>query len=561
MSSAWARVIREVVRTPAFREIIRLNLMDIEPQAARETVRTLLAEDAELSLGLAASSPQAINYMVEALLELGRQVRRYPTKMREEYLGQVLDEIDQDRLQEIPRVWMPLLLPLLPGLIHAKASALRNLAEAWNELAPEEREEQLRQALSSLDGEAWGRAITAMADGLARLRAEQPDLINHARPAVEAAVRATDFGKLREGVTALADFGADLAESAIEPALKNPVVMSNLVFTFAPLLNAWIRVLADLLNGVELPPEITASGLFNLMTDVDKKELGRLVNGATRLVNELHEGNLILGREEPRFRSVFTDFSEALLNGVDQKQAARAAVALSEDLEVVAAVIAELLHQDPELLTLTASVEVAIYNAMVRSVAQFLQQAIRISDDTLRRVSEEVENNVDVKEVARAFNLALVLSNRCAEVNPELVRKWFEIMVSNVDREKLAKIMAKTGGDLLWAVRENAELQKAWAPEEVGQRINRMLARFNERMTAQEGAGEYLKRLFAAVDAKELELAVRNLLDGLLNALLATTSRGMAVIRPMFSAGWRVVRFLLGALKQKVLGRKQEESK
>ena len=68
---AGARVLREVIRTPAFLEIIKTNITGFEPEDARALVRTFLREDANLSLSLIGTSPVVINYIVEAILEMG----------------------------------------------------------------------------------------------------------------------------------------------------------------------------------------------------------------------------------------------------------------------------------------------------------------------------------------------------------------------------------------------------------------------------------------------------------------------------------------------------------
>jgi len=54
-----ARVLRELVRTPAFRELVKLNLAETDPERARELVRTLLWEDPNLSLSAAGVTPDA----------------------------------------------------------------------------------------------------------------------------------------------------------------------------------------------------------------------------------------------------------------------------------------------------------------------------------------------------------------------------------------------------------------------------------------------------------------------------------------------------------------------
>ncbi|MHA1570120.1 MAG: hypothetical protein ACTSXZ_11680, partial [Alphaproteobacteria bacterium] len=307
--AAGARILREVLRTPAFRDIIKLNLAATKPEAARELVRTLIWEDPNLSLSLAAASPQTINALVEALLELGRQLGRFPPDLTDQYVRQIAAEVDGERLRELPRVWAPLLLRHLPVIANAHCETIKALAESLDGMPSEERAERLRTAIRYMDGTVWGETTTAVAQAILQIYRDNPDLMNELQPTVEAAVRATDYGKMREAVAAVAHFGGEAAVMFLDPALKDPVVMSNLAMSAAPMLNALIKVLARGLEKVDLPDEFLASALFNLLGELDRDELARATNAAANLINALHAGNLVLGRDEPRFRAVFAEFA------------------------------------------------------------------------------------------------------------------------------------------------------------------------------------------------------------------------------------------------------------
>lgn len=180
-----ARVVREIIRTPAFREIIKLNLAAIDPDSARETVRTLLREDVNFSLGLMGTSPRMINYLAEAVLEFGRQLGGFPPEMRGAFLTDVLAEIDGERLRQVPRVWAPILEDALladpalrerarsvlceglNGLVHAAAAVLRSIDEAPSPAADAAKG-------PALDAAALGRAVTLSARLVNRSMAANP---------------------------------------------------------------------------------------------------------------------------------------------------------------------------------------------------------------------------------------------------------------------------------------------------------------------------------------------------------------------------------------------------
>ena len=124
-----ARVLREVIRTPAFLEIIKTNISGLDPEDARAMVRTFLREDVNLSLSLMGTSPVVLNYLVEAILELGRQLAGFPPALLDTFISQMASEIDSGALKEIPRVYGPLLERVLesPERQEAFAASLGRL--------------------------------------------------------------------------------------------------------------------------------------------------------------------------------------------------------------------------------------------------------------------------------------------------------------------------------------------------------------------------------------------------------------------------------------------------
>jgi hypothetical protein len=104
-AGAGARVLREVIRTPAFMSIIKMNVASLDPENAAPLVRTMLWEDPELSLSLVALAPDIVNYVVEAVLELGRQLDQFPAPMLDAFLDELGRGIDTDKIGEVPVVY------------------------------------------------------------------------------------------------------------------------------------------------------------------------------------------------------------------------------------------------------------------------------------------------------------------------------------------------------------------------------------------------------------------------------------------------------------------------
>jgi hypothetical protein len=159
---------REVIRTPAFLEIIKTNMVALDPEGARLAVRTVLWEDPELTLSLAGTAPEAINYLVEAVLELGRQLEQFPAPLLDAFLDQLIGGIDTGSLREVPAVYGPLMEKM--GFPQRAASALsaavNALARAINRTAAQN-PQFLRDSMEAVDGGEVARAAWAIARSMA----------------------------------------------------------------------------------------------------------------------------------------------------------------------------------------------------------------------------------------------------------------------------------------------------------------------------------------------------------------------------------------------------------
>jgi len=179
------RVLREIIRTPAFREILKLHVDSIDPASAGEMVRTLIQEDPNLSLSLMAASPRMVNYMVEALLEVGRQAGGFPPELMDEFVQQVSQEIDTNAMLRLPEVYKPLLervsaanpemrekvadgmFAAINGFIRAYVSILRNMQDGAGDSAKSR----------TIDGEALGEAFSLSTRALNRSIARNPGFL------------------------------------------------------------------------------------------------------------------------------------------------------------------------------------------------------------------------------------------------------------------------------------------------------------------------------------------------------------------------------------------------
>ena len=191
-----ARVIREIIRTPVFLEMIKAGADQRDPDAARQMVQTLLWEDASLSLGLLGASPAAVNYVIEAPLELGRELNEFPDAILSEFLSQMTGDVSSGRLKELSGVYGPLLErivlsnpemreKLIAGFINGLNGAIRASVEVMAGI------EEAGAAAPvagrpSLDAAALGEAVTSAARLVNRTASGSPEFLKEVALNVDA---------------------------------------------------------------------------------------------------------------------------------------------------------------------------------------------------------------------------------------------------------------------------------------------------------------------------------------------------------------------------------------
>jgi len=128
------RVLREVLSTPALKELVMLQLRDIKPENASGIARTLIWGDPALSMSLVSALPGALNWAAEFLLELARQLDSLPEPLLADLAGVAGSGLDLERLRRLRDTCLSLAGKLLAGQGGPEERA-RRLAAAINRSA------------------------------------------------------------------------------------------------------------------------------------------------------------------------------------------------------------------------------------------------------------------------------------------------------------------------------------------------------------------------------------------------------------------------------------------
>ena len=106
-------ILQQILKTPAYKDILRVNLNGMSPKTGRSLVQTLVREDPEVFLSLISSLPVFINALTSAAGELAVQLRNmYPPETLKSYLISLAEDIDREAMNECSAAWSELVSSL-----------------------------------------------------------------------------------------------------------------------------------------------------------------------------------------------------------------------------------------------------------------------------------------------------------------------------------------------------------------------------------------------------------------------------------------------------------------
>lgn len=188
LDGTGTRVLREILRTPAFVEIIKVNSDGLDPKNARALVRTALFEDSSLSLGLLAKSPEAINYAVEALYEMILQLEKFPPDLLDQFVSQIIDDLDGAAFSRVSAAATGSLSRILSDNPSAKQKMIDSLVYAVNRVtknaveylgnSEQSKGSLLGGALEKLDVDSLAEVVSLSAGLMNKTLDENPEVFS-----------------------------------------------------------------------------------------------------------------------------------------------------------------------------------------------------------------------------------------------------------------------------------------------------------------------------------------------------------------------------------------------
>jgi hypothetical protein len=191
------RMLRELMRTPRFKESLIILLSNIDPHSARSLARTLFWEDPGVILSLFGALPDLINVLGEFLAEAVNQMRSLPLPLMQDFMRKIVAGVDGEAFGEAAGGLLSMSLELGEEGSPV-AAAFDGLKEGFRKgFTSVAGEDALVEAAGRWMKKAGGRAKDKDSSTYRRVRMiaellqENPDFVQHVlRPVLAPATRA-----------------------------------------------------------------------------------------------------------------------------------------------------------------------------------------------------------------------------------------------------------------------------------------------------------------------------------------------------------------------------------
>lgn len=200
-------LLRELIKTPNFQEILKSQIKSIDPENARQLVRTLLWQDVNFSFGMMGALPTILNWLAAALDEMAIQVSGVPPLLLRSFMNEMARGIEIKGIKRDPQAYRKLadnlfwedhqtISKALDNAVTAANSSFRNstntLARFERYLA--DRGDGAREV--HLDKEALGESMNASLVLFGRILDSNPDMFEGMLSSVDKRALASVAGKL-----------------------------------------------------------------------------------------------------------------------------------------------------------------------------------------------------------------------------------------------------------------------------------------------------------------------------------------------------------------------------
>lgn len=420
-------LIREILRKPTVKGILRGHLKSMSTKGGRELARDLLWQDLEVLFGVLGSLPSVINAGVGAVSQLVKEINeKITSRLFVDFVGSILSDVDRSELKECGK-----------GINELAGNALGAQPAT------------LPGNIARLLTLVCAKVNAAHASGVP---AEDP----HRGEGVGAFLANLDFGEIMEMVEGSDPYVLGAIETFNKELWKYPAKVGTLVATLIPLINIVIKSVREIMVPIEkeIGPDLLADIILSLVKGVDGAEMAKLVGTSQEVLRRVHTGSLRLGKGgKPLMQLYLTDVLKACLPALNPELLTKARVVLSEDKLSIAQALADALHDNPAVSAASLAAMGAVKSADFKARTRKLEVFEDIDQTSLKEALSQSLSELDTYEIAAFINTGCRILNRVHTLKPGFLMGLAGGVVDSLDQEEIGQTAQWLAGDMVQALK------------------------------------------------------------------------------------------------------------
>lgn len=365
-------------------------------------------------------------------------------------------------------------IDVLPNLVNFVLDLVNELSKDIEAMPVQEKMEALSSVLQGIDFYKDGEYTTSWAKVFSDIHSQDPAFFTkQLGPAFEKWFAAIDFGEVKDALDASEKDIESLVKSVNDSMWKYPAKVV-LLFSFIPsIANLGLKAVLDTISRLNrLAPDLLTDVLLSLLREVDTKSLAEIINEVSEIARKSHTGSALLGDAgTPMFPNEISAFLKSLVENIDHDLFWRAHQGWNEGAKTLKDAFFDTLREHPEHLMHHIRQTTEKRNNRIQSRITILETLDELPEDEVADAVEAALSGWNSHDMAEVLNLFSILANRLHQTKPGTLKSLVSEFVHSVDENEVKETVT-------WFVEDMADVTKPLARAVLPPLVNGMAGWF-----------------------------------------------------------------------------------
>ena len=320
----------------------------------------------------------------------------------------------------------------------------------------------VKDYLADADASQIGAVISDAAGYLNRVHQENPLYLSEKfRPAMRAVIQATDFGEIKEMITASSEDFTALANMINEELWQYPAKVVLLVSLVPDVLNILLASLVETMRPFnKIAPDLLCDVVVSLLREIDRETAGNLVNELSELVRKVHTGSALIGEGgNYAFPAEVSDLMSGIIRSIDIPLLFRSRDMLGEISHLIRLSFIDILEDNPDYAADYFQSHFRSLTSLVRSWSIKADAFERLfTDEDVAREFARGMGELDAQDMADTVNRLCLLFNNVRQHTPGTIKNFLTQYFASLDPSIISETAA-------WLTDDVVSSLKPLAPE------------------------------------------------------------------------------------------------